>query len=381
MRKLILISLLFAIILAVPVTASTSPELVIGGGVVEKVAQAGDTINLRFTVESKGLSLSDMYYELIADSSVSGYSTGKVSMGGVTAGATRSLRLPLLVSSTATNGEKVITVKIWYSGGSQSPVQKTFTFNVGSDVSLYLSNIHFNKEHIEPGKDIELRAVVTNVGDNPAYDIFGDILADSEYIKPVLSGGEFYVSELLPGGSADFLFNVNIDADAETETYDASINLTYKDAFRTTNIESFSIGIPVSGTPRLEILNTEIDNSDFKVEMENLGTAKAKAIRITLEQNGKVIGVEIDNELKADKASTLRFKNFKRGTGQIVLHYLDANNNEYDESIDVEVPGSSGKTSKWAVLFFFIAVGEGYIIYRNKKGKKPIHVPFTKKYL
>jgi hypothetical protein len=128
-------------------------------------------------------------------------------------------------------------------------------------------------------------------------------------------------------------------------------------------------------------LNTEIDNSDFKVEMENLGTAKAKAIRITLEQNGKVIGVEIDNELKADKASTLRFKNFKRGTGQIVLHYLDANNNEYDESIDVEVPGSSGKTSKWAVLFFFIAVGEGYIIYRNKKGKKPIHVPFTKKYL
>jgi hypothetical protein len=91
------------------------------------------------------------------------------------------------------------------------------------------------------------------------------------------------------------------------------------------------------------------------------------------------MSVKIDNELKPDKHSTLRFKTFRRGTGQLVIHYLDDNNVEYDQTIDVEVPGSSGGVSKWAVLFFLIAVGEGYYIYRRKKNKPPLNLPFFKK--
>jgi len=379
MRKLLVISLLFAIILTAPVlAASTGPELVISGGVVEKVVQPGDTVNLHFTLTGGSFSLSEVSYEIIADASVSGYSTGKTSIGGVPAGGTRSIQVPLIVSSTATTGEKMITVKVWYSGGTQSPIQKSFTFNVGSAVSLYLSEISYDAEHIEPGKDITLTAVVKNVGDNSAHDLFGGITATSDYIKPVLSGGEYYVNELLPGASASFEFTVNVDSDAETETYDAAIVLKYNDAVGTSNTETFSIGIPVSGTPRLEVLNTEIDNADFKVDIENLGTAKAKAIRVTLVQGGKVMGVKIDNELKPDKHSTLRFKTFESGTGQLDIHYLDEENNVYDETIDVEVPGTSGKISKWAIIFFLIAAGEGYVIYRLKKGKS-VKIPFLKK--
>jgi len=378
MRKLLLISLLFAIILAAPVVASDKAELILSGGVVEKVVQPGDTVNLHFTLNGGSLSLTEVSYEIIADASVSGYSIGKTNVGGVPAGGTRSIKVPLIVSSTATTGEKMITVKVWYSGGSKSPVQESFTFNVGSDVSLYLSKISYDAEHIEPGKDITLTAVVKNVGDNSAHDLFGDISATSDYIKPVLSGGEYYVNTLLPGASASFEFTISVDSDAETETYDASISLNYDDAVGTSNTETFSIGIPVSGTPRLEVLNTEIDNSDFKVELENLGTAKAKAIRVKLVQDGKVMGVKIDNELKPDKHSTLRFKTFVRGTGQLDIHYLDAGNKAYDEVIDVEVPGKSGKTSKWVIIFFLIAVLEGYVIYRLKKGKS-VKIPFLKK--
>ncbi|MFH1450892.1 MAG: hypothetical protein ABIF92_02835, partial [archaeon] len=323
-------------------------------------------------------SLSSMYYEITADAAVSGYSTGKVSIGGVSSGESRSIKIPLIVSKTASTGGKSITIKIWYSGGTESPVQKTFSFNVGSAVSLYLSSIEYDHEHIEPGKDVALKAIVTNVGDNPAYDVFGGFSADTEYIKPVLSGGEYFITALEPGQSAEFWFTMNVDADAETETYDATIKMSFKDEFGASNTESFEVGIPVSGTPRIEVLNTEIDGTDFKVEMENLGTAKAKAIRISLVQDGKVMGVKIDNELKPDKASTLRFKAFKRGTGELKMHYLDEENTLYEETIDVEVPGSSGSISKWAVLFFFLAAFEGFLIYRIKKNK-PIKLPLIKK--
>ncbi|MDP7282114.1 MAG: hypothetical protein QF475_00550 [Candidatus Undinarchaeales archaeon] len=380
MKKILITMLLFAILLAVPVAASENTELLIEGGVVEKSAQQGDTINLHFTVKSIGkISASNLYYELIADASVTGYSTGRVSMGGVGVGETKSIKVPLIIASDATDGAKSITIKIWYSGGTQSPLQKTFSFNVGSDVSMHLDNILYSKDHIEPGKNIQLTAVITNVGDNPASSLFAEIAATSEYIKPVLSGGTDYVSQVPVGGLAQFYFTINVDSDAETETYDATITLTYDDDSGNQNIETFNIGIPVSGTPKLEVLNTEIDGSDFKVEMENLGTAKAKAIRVELVQGGKIMGVKIDNELKPDKHSTLRFKTFRRGSAQLVIHYLDDENMDYDETIDIEVPGSSGKTSKWSVIFFIIVVIESIYIYRRKKGKTPLNIPFLKK--
>jgi len=379
MKRMLLISVLFALILAAPVVAADQAELIIGGGVVEKVVQPGDSLNLRFTLQNTGaISASSIQYEIIADASVSGYSTGKVNVGGVAPGETRTVLVPLIVSSTASSGEKSITVKAWYSGGKQSPVQNSFTFTVGSDVSLYLSDITFDEELIEPGKDIALTAVVLNVGENPAHDIFGNISANSTYIKPVLAGGEYFVSDLASEKSAEFRFMINVDSDAETETYDATITLSYKDQAGNTNTKTFNIGIPVSGTPKLEVLNTEIDGTDFKVEMENLGTAKAKAIRVKLVQDGEIMGVKIDNELKPDKHSTLRYKAFKAGPGKLELHYLDNANNAHDEVIDVEVPGASGGgTSKWTLLLFVIVIGEGYYIYKLRK-KSHLKLPFLK---
>jgi len=372
MKKTILAAMVLAFLCLAGSAMAGIAEIQITGAVPDTVLQAGDSFTLRIELENIGTAgATDITYEVIAGSAISGYTVGRVGIGGVSDGGSRAIELPLTLSSTAATGEHQITVKVRYSGGL-ALAQETFTVRVGSSVNLQLIEVLFDPEKLEPGKTVKVTATVKNYGDS-VQNVVAAIDFNSTDIKTVLAGAEDFASKISAGAAETFEFILSVDSDAETGTYASTLTLDYEDEFGLSGSDEIDVGLPVTGTPRLDLLKAGVDDGRFEVEVQNLGTAKARAIKAELIQEGAVKDVDVENELKPDKKKTFRYTTFAAGPGVVKLTFLDPANTEYTAELPVSAEsaaGSGGGVSKTSLVLFLLVVGEGYYIYRlRKKGK------------
>ncbi|MFH1424226.1 MAG: CARDB domain-containing protein [archaeon] len=372
MKKFLVLAIALMMLVSVSAVSAAEADLRLSGEIPDGAVQPGDSFTLRLVFDNIGTTgATSIDYEIIAGSAISGYSTGHSEIGGVPAGESRIVKVPLTVASDASTGAHPLTVKVRYGGGSNSPLQEEFTVQVGNRADLYLQNIWLEPEVFEPGSDVTLYASFKNVGEDAARKVSAVIVANSTDIKPVLSGGEAYVDIIGKGSTKALPFTIAAESGTSTGMYDATITVNYEDSTGVSASEEFDIGIPVSGTPSLEILNTKIETGEYKIEVQNLGTSKAKAIKVTLRQDGQIVGVDIENEIKADKKSTFRFTAYTAGVGEVTMEYLDEENREYSETIPVSISGSaSGGSGASGIIFFLIAVVEGIYIYKLRKKLK-----------
>ena len=379
MRKsdsIILKSLGFSFVFLVILSASTyaTANLQVNPQLPNRTVLPGESIDLRIALTNNGTSGADsILYSIITGAEITGYSTGQIEVGGVPAGETRVIKVPLIISKTATNGTYAITVKVWYSGGRNSPIVKTIFVRVGSESSIHITNVAFDNKTLIPGRTSKVYVTLANVGKEGVYDISAKLEPNTKYIIPSLAGAEAYLGSLPENTTKNLEFLVSVDSEAETKTYEATLTLEYRDASGKSLSEVKTIGLPVSGTPKLEILNTEIEDNEFKIEIENLGTAKAKAIRVELIQNGKIMSVDVDNELKVDKHTTFRFSNYNKGVGTAHITYLDEKNKKHEDSVSVEVPSSSNEHIKigiGTIVLILVVILESVYIYKMKKPKR-----------
>ncbi|MFO7872396.1 MAG: CARDB domain-containing protein [Candidatus Undinarchaeales archaeon] len=368
MRKLVLISAVFLILLTSPVFAKADLDVEVD--LPEGSVIPGETVTLTIAMENTGdTAAGGVSYEVITGTELTGYSTGLVFVDSVPSGITKRYNIPLTVSSTASDGTYAVTVKVRYSGGTDSPITESKTLRVGSQDSFYISDIYYEKNALEPGTDREVSIALKNVGGQKLNNIFAELLPNTSDIIPYGSGAEAYLESLSPGSIKILDFKVSIDSEAETKTYSTNLNIDYESVSGKKLSETISIGLPVSGTPKLEILNYEIDDDTFEVEIENLGTARAKAIRVELIQDGETIGVDVDNELRIDKHTTFRFETYKKGIGELKITFLDGQNKEYTKSVSVQIDKSSGGLGISPSMFvlFLIVIAEAVFILKLKE--------------
>jgi hypothetical protein len=153
--------------------------------------------------------------------------------------------------------------------------------------------------------------------------------------------------------------------------------LTYKDESGTSQSTSFFVGVPIRGKPVIEILSAKVENSDFKVDIENIGTANAKALKISLVQGGQTIDSAIANELRPLKYKTLRFQGFDYGKALINITYLDESNKFFSEETEVSInPSTSSEESNVSgfsplvPVLIVVIVLETYYFWRIRKRSK-----------
>jgi len=343
----------------------------------EENIQPGETLEFRMILKNTGASgITNVQYEVVGGPDLTGFPSGVTLLGGVADGSSVSRNIPVAVSGDASSGKHTLSFLIKYLLNSvEQTLVTSFDFDVGSNVLFRISEVTYEGGLLEPGQTSRTYVTLSNIGSDDASEILATFSSSNPEVKSVLEGGTYFVSSIQSSRSSVLEFIIEVESGTEAKVYDSEIELAYKDSKGNKYTETLTLGLPVKGVPNLEVLNTELDNEDFKVEIENLGTAKAKAISVKLIQNGKLMGVKIDNELKPDKLSTLRFKNFKGGTGQLELHYLDDENQEYDETVYVEVPGKAAPISTLTILLLLIVTAETVYIYRKKKGKSLL--PFT----
>gem|GEM_PF-1993879 len=370
---LILVALIVVPLIAVAQTASTStstePSVQISGSVLQDSVLPGQTISLVITFTNNGgAPAKGLLYEIGTSGALSGGSIGYVSLGSLGAGSSQSVTIPLTVAEDAYLGTHPINVKIQYYDGRQYTAQTTVGVEVESRTLLYLREITYDTEKIEPGSTVTLTAKIQNVGEGPIKRATAQFTSPSEYITPVLAGGEAYKPIIVQNDYGEFIFQISIDSSAETQTYSATLELNYDDEQGNPNTETFTIGLPISGTPNLQVLNSEIEDGEFQVELGNLGTAKAKAIRAELVQKGEVVDVDIDNELKADKHTTMRYDIFSPGVAELHMTYVDDDGVSYESTTSLSVEGViAGGISGSAIVLLVIVLAEAGYIFKLRK--------------
>ena len=264
----------------------------------------------------------------------------------------------------------------YYQPGS-TDVQSTGKVNiqVQGKPKLVLDDIVTDPVEIEPGDTVMLKAMIKNLGTGSASLTEAVLFSNTSYILPVLSGGMYFIGEIIPGQTAEATFTMSIENSAEYKNYPSMLTLLYKDESGNDQTTSFYIGMPIRGNPVIEILNAKVENSDFKVDLENIGTANAKALKISLVQNGQVKDSQIASELRPSKQKTLRFRGFEYGNAIINISYLDESNKFFSKEIPVSIAQSAyaedqagnGGLSPLVPILIVVVVLESYYVWRLRK--------------
>lgn len=265
-----------------------------------------------------------------------------------------------------------------YQSGDTAKITRKVDIQVQGAPKLILEKIETTPEEMEPGDSVTITAKIKNVGTGSASFMEAALLSNTTYILPVLSGGLYYVGEIKAGETGEAKFDMSIDNSAEYKTYAGVLTLSYKDDSGESTTTSFSLGIPIRGKPLIEVLSAKIDNSAFKVDIENIGTGTAKALKIAFIQDGEVKDSAVANELKPTKHKTIRFLGFRQGEAIINISYLDESNEYFASEFPVTVKPSvyseeqagGGGISPLAPILIVIVVLESYYVWRLRRRTK-----------
>ncbi|MFH0956282.1 MAG: hypothetical protein V1813_00305 [Candidatus Aenigmatarchaeota archaeon] len=347
-------------------------------------AQPGDIVSIEVTIQnngssSQGLTLeidpSEPFTLLPGEEKVKTFSTiGALSV------VRQTYRLK--VAETALSSDYDIKF-LYRRPGSTTDVIKNLVVAVSGEPKIIIEDVTSVPATIEPGKEVELDVLLKNVGSGEASTMELSLATEADattgemLIVPVLSGGSFYMDSLLPGEEKVARFRMDIDNDAEYKSYTATLTMTYKDEGGETQTVTSNIGIPVKGSPIIEILSAKVDGTDFKVDIENIGTGTAKALKIEFVQGGEVKDSAVASDLKPAKQKTLRFTGFSYGSAMVNISYLDEGNAFYSKEtpLTVKMPyttESSGPADLTGIvgILFIAAAAEGYYIWRLRKRLK-----------
>ncbi len=287
----------------------------------------------------------------------------------------------LKVAETAVSATYEIEFRYYMEGAPQAYVEKKIPVSVQGTPKFVISEVKTIPERIQPGDEVEIRMTISNEGTGHAtqtelsLEPIADTATGTSIIVPLLSGGVSYLGRVDPMADSTAVFRMKVENDAEYKTYKSTLTIDYKDENGQAGTVTFDIGIPVNGRPLLDVLNTELDAGEFKVELTNLGTAKAKGIKISLVQGGETKGVSVVSEIKAGKYKAVRFADYAFGSGIINMTYYDESNALHSSETEVYVDkpvtnGSEGASQSLTYLLVAVVAGETFYIWRLRKRKK-----------
>lgn len=357
-------------------TAATSLDLVLSSQSPYPV-EPGSVVNVEVMLQNSGLKDAENVmltiepkdpFTLLAGET----ETKKFNMIGASNNVKATYKL--YVSKKAVSNDYDLTFRYYTGGNTGITVLKEIPINVRGSPKLVLTKMETVPKDVEPGEAFDVKATIENVGSGNAYYMQSALNSTSSFIVPVLSGGMFYIGELHPGESKDATFRLSVDTAAEYKTYSGMLIISYMDDTNAITSVQFSLGIPIVGVPEIEILSTSMENSNFKVDIENIGSGSAKALKTMLVQDGEIKDVSVTNELEPSKHKTLSFSGFSYGQGLINISYLDQINNPHNVVMPVSIKkavsqdqNSNNSSAIFVPVLVIVVVLETFYIWRIRK--------------
>jgi hypothetical protein len=349
--------------------------------------EPGGVVTIEMTLQNDGSSASDsITIEFIQKEPFTllpGQDSTKVfSRIGPNSGIKFSLKLK--VDESAVSETYELEFKKYMTANPDLPTTNKFPVIVQGVPNIIIKSVQTDPAVIEPGDEVEISVNLMNEGTGKASQTAFSLVADPDseteesLIVPVLGGGVFYLGNFEPGEEATAKFMMGIENSAESKNYISTLSVSYMDENSESQSTSYTIGIPVKGNPVIELLSAKVDNGAFKVDIENIGTGIAKALKIAFVQDGEVKDSSVANELKPTKHKTIRFQGFTFGNAAINVSYLDESNEYFVNEFPVTVKQAAaseeqtggGVSSSVAIVLVLVIVLESYYVWRIRKRLK-----------
>jgi hypothetical protein len=271
---------------------------------------------------------------------------------------------------------------------------------------LSVSEISTTPEQFHPGEISALDITLKNLASTILKDVTvklnletetstttGATVADLPFV-PVYSTTEKKIRYLEGGEEQTISFNLKTYANAESRVYKVPITISYTDESGNTFSRTDLIGVIVGSEPKLTVLveSSQIrsagSSGEVVIKFVNKGVTNIKFLNVKVEENELVDVLSTTNEvyiggIDSDDYDTANFRvKIAKSTGSsgslpLVIDYMDANNKEYSEKIDLPLSflsdselGVETKSPVGTIVFVGIAVVViGFFIWRRKKRK------------
>jgi len=341
-------------------------------------AEPGSTLDIEVELQNNGLAdATNVELEISPSEPFSllpGQQASK-SFSRITADSSVKTSYKLSVSQDAISSDYDLSFRIYTDPLRIDYVEKKLTLTVRGNPKLVLQDVTTEPDEIEPGGTAVINVAIRNVGSGNARNLEAILNSNSSDIIPVLSRGRIYMGTLEAGQTKQAQFEVSISTEAEHRTYPMTVTLDYEDETNAQRTESFSIGIPVTGSIVMHVVSVEPDyeRGTLDVEIANKGTGDATSLEAKLVVNGEVAGTDYVSTLKATKKTTLSFP-LVNGYSELVLEYMKPDLQKVVEKkelgkLSFQSGSSDGTATVLGAALFLIIAYFGYRRFFRKRKK------------
>ena len=342
-------------------------------------AEPGGNVEVEISLQNSGIGeASNLAVEIVPTTPFSLVKGDKVRtyqrIGGQ---SSVKLTYTLLVDDAALAGDYDLDFRLYNPLTPDSYQKKDVEITVIGETKIIVDRVETSPGVLEPGGSATIHVYLKNVGTGDARQLEAKMNSSSSVLVPVLSGGLVYVGDFNAGSEETVDFRFNIDPDADQETYLTTLTLTYKDEDNQVNADTFTLGIPVSGNIRFEIVSIEpsYTKGTLEVELANKGTGDALSVEAKLMVNGEHVGIDYLSQLKATKKTTFSFPLVMSGNAELVISYVEPGLDQKTDTKDLgplnfSAPGGDGSST---FLFLIIIIIIGYFVWRRYFRKKKRH--------
>ncbi|MBD3203809.1 LPXTG cell wall anchor domain-containing protein [Candidatus Woesearchaeota archaeon] len=318
------------------------------------------------------------------------------------------------VDETAVEGENPL--KIRYKLGNSDWITEEFDISVQTlDATVSIESVESIPEIIKPGEPAQVRIKLKNMADSVMNDVslkfdLGlstiSIPATSTQISyfdeipfaPLHSATEKKIRRLNPGQEVIFSYDIIAYADAEPRVYKIPLQVKYYDELEADYTKNDVVGLIVGSKPEITInidettLNSDKQSGNVIIKFINKGFTDVKFLNAMLEDTEEY-DIVSNNEvylgnLDSDDYETAEFEIFvnqnKEDSSEksinlpLKIEYKDANNDEYEEIIELDLhlysPEKLGQGNGNNIMLFAVIgavlIGAVYFYRRRKKKTK-----------
>ena len=366
-------------------------------------AQPGRYVELRFRVENLGAyNTGETIFELVpefpfsldpGDSSTRRLGTlyGR-SIGEEAA----TLYYKLRVDKDAVEGNNYLRLRYSVNNGTNWVLTDKFTIRVQTVYAIVgIESVETTPTKIEPGKRAKVIITLKNFADSLMEDVTLklDMSSSSMPFAPVDSTSEKKIKFLESGEAKDFVFDIIVLGNAESQIYKLPIVISYFDSAGSFYNKSDILALVVGSTPNIE---TMIDSQTvyssgnagkITIKFVNKGVTDVKFLNVRVSPTKEVEvyssqSIYIGN-LDSDDYETAEFNVYVKGTKAdyviipIKLEYTDPNNEGFEQDLELKLNlYSSGDMKKYGlskgngivgIVIILVIVGGGYYAYRRWK--------------
>lgn len=277
----------------------------------------------------------------------------KKDIGTLSAGQNFVLKYKVRVDPAAILGDN--NLKVACRTSDTDWVEAKMSISVQSQTkSVMIESITMNPLEIEPGSKGIMTVKIKNIASVPVRDVSIklDLSGDNTPLAPIEGSTEKIFPVLDGNRELEVSFKLVSLADADAKAYKIPIRVSFKDYLGNSYTLNDTVGVILNSKPMIDAFvdSSKIlrDNTGGTViiKVVNRGLSEAKFLNVQAEDSDAVKVVEPKvfyvGNLKSDDFDTIEYKLFVTKAGSlasfsVTLTFRDANNNQYEQKIPIQI--------------------------------------------